>query len=130
MSELTILLLLCFLRAILGAVIISNGKLLNQECVLQAFSVSFLYSMLITAVLVFFFRFFLLGMGLLLNNEQAFMFLPWGYLLGAVGLIFFLELKTNQAYLQKEYSKKLINRTTFTTNFLSVVAFIFCAYLT
>jgi hypothetical protein len=120
---------LSFLRALLGAIVISKGKILIQGYLLKSFSISFFYSMSVTVILVFFFRFFLFGIGLVIDNELAFRFLPEIYICGALGLIFLIELRTNQTYLAKRHSRKLINRTTFLTNLLSVVLLIAYVYL-
>lgn len=129
MSEQTTLILLSFLRAFVGAVIISKGEIVNQGYLIKSFSISFLFSMSVTVMLVFLFRFFLFGIGLVFDNEVVFRILPWIYLISALGLIFLIELRTNQSYLAMKHSRKLINRTTCITNLLSVMLFIAYVYL-
>ena len=111
-----------------GAIrVYSNAALTSKKWwpvdkyLLQVFSVSFLYSTLLTMVLMFFMRPVILGMGLVLHQDRYTAFVVVLYLIFCLLALFGIEWKNNSICLKGFYKDKLIFQATLVSHVISFI---------
>ncbi len=124
MSEISMLILLCFFRAVVVAFLLTHGKPHKEKYVVMALMINWLCISLLTAILVTMFAPVVLTFGMIsVVNEVVGGFLIPAYLIGIFVFIFMIELRNNYAFLDAKYPRYLIKRSTTISYVLSILAF-------
>lgn len=129
MSEISMLVLLCFFLAVFVAFLLTQGKPYKEKYVLKALMINWLCISLLTAILAAMFAPVVLTLGMLfvVNDTVGFFLIP-AYLIGIFVFIFLIELRNNYAFLDAKYPRYLIKRSTvisYLTSIFAIVIYVF-----
>lgn len=128
MSEISVLILLCFFRAVVVAFLLTHGKPYKEKYVVMALMINWLCISLLTAILVAMFAPVVLTIGMLFGLDGAGGdFLIPAYLIGIFVFIFVIELRNNYAFLDAKYSRYSIKKSTVISYMTSIFAIVICA---
>lgn len=124
MSELMMLIFSGSLRVVLGTLLFSGkGKIIDKN-VLICLLLSFLYSTVLTVLLILFSRPIVLGIGMIVQNDSLFPFLSILYSIVFILTIFFLEFKNNFICLNESYPDETIRRNTIISHAFSLLVMV------
>lgn len=120
MSELQMLILTGIIRVFSSTFLVSSNKKSIDRYLIKVLLISFLYSALLTIVLVVLMRPIVWGVSYVTGIDGYFELLLGLYLVGFVLAIFFIELKNNQLCLEGYYPDETIFWVTFKSHALSL----------
>lgn len=130
MSEISMLVLLCFFRAVFVAFFLTGGKPYKEKYVVMALMINWLCISLLTAILVAMFAPVVLTLGMLSGgNEAVWDFLAPAYWIGIFVFIFLIELRSNYGFLDAKYPRYLIKKSTVIAYIFSIFSLVIYVFL-
>lgn len=121
MSELSMMILCGVLRIFSGNILISEEWWSGDRYLMKVFSLSLIYSTLITILLIFLMNPLTLGMGLLFLDDKYTELVFLLYLIFCFLASFGIEWKNNQICLEGLYEYKRILQVTLMSHFMSLI---------